>query len=145
MPYATEADLIGAAGGKDRLDELLAKDAPDGEPDVRAYWLAAALAYGDSQINAYLPPRYKVPLESPDRFIVELAAQEAVYWLQVNGTGLVTEADGLRAERRLQELRDLRDGKIWPSSAPAEETRGRRSVVVANQSKTALRKWRFFG
>lgn len=132
MPYATEADLVDAAGGLRRLNELLDREPPEGEVDPRAYWLGRALAHGDSTINAYLPSRYATPLSAPSPYVVRLAAEEAVYWL-ASTAGVATEHEVTRAEERLEAYRDLRDGKIWPGDPPPEPTRGHRAVYVRSR------------
>jgi phage gp36-like protein len=143
VPYATEADLVGAAGGLDRLSELTNRPAPAGELDPRAYWIAWALEAGDAAINAYLPPRYATPLANPSPYIRRLAADEAVYCL-ASKVNMATEDEVRRAEERYQAYRDLRDGKIWPGDPAPTPTRGRRSVLVHSRGRGAHRKWKGF-
>lgn len=145
MPYATEADLAEQAGGVARLDESIPPDNPAADPDNRGYWIARALTRGDDEINAYLPPRYATPLTAPSPYIVRLAAEAALYWLRSIGQNRLTEDDVARKEFRLQELRRIREGKLWPGDSPPAATSGRRSTTVASSSKWSLSRLRRYG
>ena len=131
MASTTEQDLIAAAGGAERLDELLSRPAPSGVADARAYWLAQAQTQADSRIDGYIPARYATPLAAPSALVVRLAAEEAIFWLRETG-GILTAADVEGMTRRMTELRDIRDGKIWPGDPLPAQSTGRRSVFLAN-------------
>lgn len=143
MPYATEADLVAEAGGLAELNELIPTTGPEGVADVRQYFIDRALAMGDSEINGYLAPRYATPLQSPALQIVRLAAEEAIWWLwSVKGNvpvELVT-----KQEVRLEKLKRIRDGEIWPGDPPLGASNGQQSAIVVRTGPWSVRSLRRF-
>jgi phage gp36-like protein len=143
MPYATEADLVDEAGGLAELNELIPTTGPTGVVDVRQHYIDRALARGDAEVNSYLAPRYATPLQNPELQIVRLAAEEAVWWLwSIKGNvpaELVT-----KQEVRLEKLKRIRDGEIWPGDPPLAATNGQKSNVVTRDTPWSLRSLRRF-
>lgn len=140
MPYASTDDLIAAAGGPSSLAQLVEREAPDdwtGTP--REYWIAKAQRWGDALVNRYLPPRYRTPLTGENPSIEMLAAAEGIYQLRVVA-GTAGDDDKDAAEERRGQLKDMRDGKQWPTNLPSKGTRGRKSVFVSNQGKMTRKK-----
>jgi phage gp36-like protein len=143
MPYATVADLVAEAGGLAELHELIPTTGPEGVVDVRQYFIDRALAMGDSEVNSYLAPRYATPLQNPELQVVRLAAEEAVWWLwSIKGNvpaELVT-----KQEVRLEKLKRIRDGEIWPGDPPLAASSGQQSAIVERDRPWSMRSLRRF-
>lgn len=141
MPYATLADLVNEAGGLAELNELIPTTGPEGVGDVRQHFIDRALAMGDAEINGYLAPRYATPLQTPALQIVRLAAEEALWWLwSIKGNvpaELVT-----KQELRLEKLKRIRDGEIWPGDPPAAATTGQQSAIIVRDRPWSMRSTR---
>lgn len=141
MTYATVADLVAEAGGLAELNEIIPTTGPEGVPDVRQYWIDRALAIGDSEVNGYLAPRYATPLQAPALQVVRMAAEEALWWLwSIKGNvpaELVT-----KQEVRLEKLKRMRDGEIWPGDPPAATSTGQQSAIIVRDRPWSLRSTR---
>ena len=140
MAYASEADLVDAAGGLARLEEVIPPDNADATTGAanRQYWIDGAIVKGDAVIDSYLPPRYKTPLATPSEHVIRLAAEEALFWLRGAGSNQHTENDLAGKELRLIELKMLQSGKLWPGDPLPEQTSGGRSVIVKATNKWSL-------
>ena len=128
MPYATEQDLIDAAGGVDRWREL---SGPDGTTE-RAERLKYAQDAGDALVIAYLGPEYAQPVDLPSDVMLPLvhcAAREGIYAL-VTSRGVATEAEVMASEQRRQTLQEMARGKQWPATVqPKHSTTTRPGFV----------------
>lgn len=137
MAYASRDDLLAAAGGPEKLAELIERD-PGAD-----YWLAKAQEWGDGLVDTYLPPRFRTPLSLVGPTIRRLSAAEGIYGL-LQVTGMLTDEDKDAAAERKQTLKDMRDGKLWPSDPLPERTRGRQSAFVESSRPTRLAKLKGF-
>lgn len=112
MPYASDDDLVFAAGGLDRLVQLSDWD-NDGVADVSV--LAKAKDFADSLINSYASKRYdpRAIAANPSLTIRRMAAEEAIYYLRER-RGLVSEEDRTSQELRNAWFTKLSEGKVRP-------------------------------
>lgn len=144
MAYASKDDILAAAGGPERLAQLVDREPGEdwaGEP--RDYWIGKAQEWGDSLVDTYLPPRFRTPLSNVSAAIRRIAAAEGIYGL-LQATGMVTEDDRDAANERKDQLKDMRDGKLWPSDPLPEPTRGRQSAFVESQRPVTREKLKGF-
>ena len=133
MAYASRDDLLAAAGGPDALAQLVER-----EPGAD-YWLSKAQEWGDALINTYLPARFRTPLSRVSAAMRKLAAAEGIYCL-AKTRGMITKDDRDDAEERRNQLKAMRDGKLWPSDPLPEPTRGRQSTYVESSRTVRLSK-----
>lgn len=138
--YTAKTDLIQAAGGELKLNELADLDG-DGEADTAA--LAAAQTKADAWINAHLARLNgsRLPYaagEVPD-LVRLLAADETVYRLKV-ARGMNARLDDEDREIRAKELESLELGKTIPSTAdtyPIGDGGGTPVVRARSSSRTS--------
>jgi phage gp36-like protein len=140
MPYASEQDLMIAAGSYERLVQLTDEDG-DGLPDLDR--IGAALDRGDAFVNRYLPPRYQIPLARPTPQVIQIAADEGVFFL-VSSKGMATSEEIAQAALRRQDMQDMRDGKLWPSDPLPRPTSGLSSAYVENGRPISRQRMRGF-
>ena len=144
MAYASKDDLLAAAGGPARFAQLVDREPGEewaGAP--RDYWIGKAQEWGDALIDTYLPPRFRTPLSNVSATIRRIAAAEGVYGL-LQVTGMLSEDDKDAATDRKEQLKGMRDGKLWPSDPLPEPTRGRQSAYVESARRVTLSKLKGF-
>ena len=144
MAYASKDDLVAAAAGPTRFAQLVDREPGEdwtGEPCD--YWIAKAQEWGDALIDTYLPPRFRTPLSNVSAAIRRIAAAEGIYGL-LQVTGMLTEDDKEAANERKEQLKGMRDGKLWPSDPLPEPTRGRQSAFVESARNVTLAKLKGF-
>lgn len=122
--YATRADLV-ALAGTEELMQLAS--APTGALDEAR--VASALELAGDQIDAYLRPRYALPLSTVPRVLVRIATAIARYDLHLGGQRQPTEQVRRDRDDAMALLRDIQAGKadlgIGPTGAePAEDGGG---------------------
>lgn len=126
MAYTSKADLVNAAGGELKLNELADLDG-DGEADSTA--LIAAQLKGDAWINAHLARLNGARLPFADGEVPDLvrllAADEAIYRLKV-ARNLNVELDDRLHDDRAKELEALELGKsiLAPDTYPVGDGGG---------------------
>lgn len=122
--YANEAAFEARFGSKE-LAELV----PEGEgDDGRVY--ASAAADADSLIDSYLAARYTLPLSRSQPLIKGLAADLTRYELYDDAPPKEVEA---RRKRAIEQLEQLRDGKILlPGEVPSTSA-GLDGIAVASR------------
>jgi phage gp36-like protein len=144
MPYATESDLVAAAGDLDRLNQLVEnRAAPTSEPDPRAYWIRQALDAGDALVDSHLAPTFRTPLTSPSKTIIMLAASEGIYYL-VRTRGLATEAELQAHTERVETLERMRESKQWPGDPLPATTRNPRGKRLDNATAVSRKRMEGF-
>mgnify|MGYP001614563127 CR=1 FL=1 len=121
--YATLADLVDRAGDSEIL-QVADRDL-DGVADASV--ITAALQAADDTINAYLAPRYALPLSVVPAIVVKWAVSLARYTLHRDGAPDHVADDQKTA---LGELRDASSGRLGlpdvaglsPTAAPGAVT-----------------------
>ncbi|MBB4266895.1 phage protein Gp36 family protein [Roseospira visakhapatnamensis] len=137
MTYATSTDLI-LTHGQDWLDRVADRDF-DGAADETA--VMAALDEAAGLIDAYLAPRYALPLAAVPDILRRAAVDLAARLLCTNPSDLVGDIKD-RAERADALLRDLAAGRAAlppeavPGAAPGEPPR---PVVMAGPPRLMTR------
>ena len=114
MPYATRLDLIDCFGEAEitQRESML----PDGAVDK-------ALADATADIDAYLAPRYAVPVVAHSPTLVRLTCDIARYYLAGDSASEDTRrryADAIAALRDIAAGRRMLDVPIKPEGAPSQ-------------------------
>lgn len=140
MPYATEPDLVLAAGGAERFLSLTDWDGDgDSDPEV----VAAAQAYADSKIHEYISNRYELPIQNPSEQLQQLAADLAVWWIKSKrGELALSDVASLEQEERIRTLEAYRAGTLRPDTPTALPSTAGRSAVIENVSDVSRDKTR---
>jgi phage gp36-like protein len=122
MAYATQTDVEGAAGGKEKLVQLTDVK---GTGQVDTTSVTAAIAEAQSFVNSYLENRYAVPVDDAEvsEVIRHVVAREAVYILKERREAL-TGPDQERHAERIRWLEDVRRGNISPGLDPRPQKSG---------------------
>jgi phage gp36-like protein len=122
--YATLADLTALAGAEELMQLA---SAPTGALDQAR--VANALDLAGDQIDAYLRPRYALPLSTVPRVLVRVATAIARYDLHLGGQRQPTDQVRRDRDDAMALLRDIQAGKadlgLGPTGAePAEDGGG---------------------
>lgn len=113
MPYATEQDIIDAAGGPVRILKFADWD---GNGTVDAAAIALGQDESDMMIDGHAGIRFRELLNADDETstpVRKLAGAEALYRIKVARNNNSPKDDEL-AEARLRIFQDIRDGKFLP-------------------------------
>lgn len=114
MAYCEQGDVENAAGGPDRLVQLVDYDA-DGNPDADE--LADAIAAAGTLIDSYAQRKYRVPLDPVPEVVRIKCAREVVYQLR-DAKDILTDRDVARHDELLQWLQDLARGIASLGTSP---------------------------
>jgi phage gp36-like protein len=128
MPYATQAQLVIAAGGLEAFNQLFDSFEGSTAADVIAQSQAAA----DGWIDGFLRMRFATPIASPPLTIQILAAEESVYCARKwRSRAAITEDQHKDHEAREATLKAIASGSIRPDEpAPAQSTAVRAEFVT---------------
>lgn len=107
MTYATKADMLERYAESD-LRQLTDRDPPYSDAIVDAV-LDRALADADEEIDAYLRPRYRLPLSASSPVLTRIACRLAYHGLHRN---LPSEEVAKARAEALMQLGQIRDGKL---------------------------------
>lgn len=120
MPYATEAQLVIAAGGQQSFDQLIASF--DGS--LAANVIAQARAAADSWIDGFLRSRYATPVANPSADLQTLSADEAIFRARKwKNAAALTEDHRKDHDERESLLKAMARGEVRPDEpAPAQST-----------------------
>ena len=116
MPYAVEADVVRAAGGRERLIQLTDHEKLK---EVDQALLLAKIAEADSWMNSHFEKRYLVPIDGAEtpEVVRRISARLTVLFLREDVDAL-TPVDITRWEQINTWLAGVRDGNISPGLEP---------------------------
>lgn len=139
MAYASTQEIEIAAGGADRLVQLLDWD-NNGIVDPAV--IAQLQVEVDSWIDSYAGRRFSVPIQSPSAVLRLHAAEEAVYRARLK-RGTVSEEATQAHQDRLQWLEGLAKGLVVPSDPePSPATTVRSAWVSRDENSISREKMR---
>lgn len=124
MLYATAADLVARYG--DQVAQMVGGD-PASAPVV-----LQALGDAAVEIDAFLAGRFDLPLPGVPNLLTNLAADIAVYRLQVLTPNDLIEDARRRYEDALKRLRDIREGRLDLGLPTATAAPGPSPVMVTH-------------
>lgn len=127
MAYCTQANVVTAAGGEKRLQQLADYDR-DGTADSTT--IAEAIAASDAWIDGELAKRLSVPLTVVPELIKTISMDEAVFILK-RRRNMATQDDRDDHAERLEMLQHIKTGAstVGTDPSPAKSTQ-----VVDTQS-----------
>ncbi len=131
MSYATESQLVIAAGGQEAFDQLIGGF--DGS--VGADVIAQAMAAADAWIDGFLRIRYATPIATPSVDLQTLAADEAIFRIRKwkNRAALTEDHTKDHAERE-STLKAMGKGEIRPDDPAPSPSSAVKSEFVENCS-----------
>lgn len=131
MAYATQNDLVDAAGGAAAFLQLTDID-DDGVADADVVTRAQAAAEG--WINSFLG-RYALPIASPTPELRRLAAAETIYQVRAaKPAAAISEFDKEARRDRLTQLKAYQSGSLRPDLAGNLASTGRAAIVTGEDA-----------